>query len=286
MNDMFFEEFRNTIVKIVKETMPVTVEKNMLVSPTIKKDGKATCSASVDLFELYDRYNAGESVERIAQDVIEMFMKMRPGIALTGILSTKNMRIIAALVPKDFLDRHPDAIHDDFLDLAVVYRRILIDNDEFKGSLLVSQDYLDAAGITKDEMMKYVDNSTECCPLTGALDECRGKDADISDVPVLTQGAYVIRRKGDACGLNWLGAGPAMLSGIIPKIAEANDCNVIILPSSIHEVLIMPDYGTTDYDRLASLVSHVNSTEVAPDDRLSDHVYGYDIEKKEFVIRV
>ena len=50
----------------------------------------------------------------------------------------------------------------------------------------------------------------------------------------------------------------------------------IVLPSSIHEVIIIPkneDMG--DYSRLAAMVKEVNAAVVLPEERLSDHVYVY-----------
>ena len=49
-----------------------------------------------------------------------------------------------------------------------------------------------------------------------------------------------------------------------------------VLPSSVHEVLILPDDGSQDLDSLQFMVREINRTEVAPEDRLSDFVYHYD----------
>lgn len=48
-----------------------------------------------------------------------------------------------------------------------------------------------------------------------------------------------------------------------------------ILPSSIHEWLILPDRGEITRDELDSLIRRVNATEVDPAEVLSDHAYYY-----------
>lgn len=48
-----------------------------------------------------------------------------------------------------------------------------------------------------------------------------------------------------------------------------------ILSSSIHECIIVPDEGF-DEKKLQNMVMEVNSTQVGPDERLSDNVYSYD----------
>ena len=48
------------------------------------------------------------------------------------------------------------------------------------------------------------------------------------------------------------------------------------MPSSIHEVLLVKDNGEMSAKELGDLVKNVNSSEVAPEERLTDHVYHYD----------
>ena len=52
------------------------------------------------------------------------------------------------------------------------------------------------------------------------------------------------------------------------------DRDILILPSSIHEVLLLPDDELVSYNDLAHLVTFINQTEV-PEDRLSNQVYLY-----------
>lgn len=53
-----------------------------------------------------------------------------------------------------------------------------------------------------------------------------------------------------------------------------------ILPSSIHEVLLVRA-GQMSLNELEAMVQEVNATQVAPQDRLSDHVYKYDFDRHE-----
>ena len=53
------------------------------------------------------------------------------------------------------------------------------------------------------------------------------------------------------------------------------DRDILILPSSIHEVLLLPDDDPLSYDELGHLVTHINQTEVVAEDRLSNQVYLY-----------
>ena len=57
--------------------------------------------------------------------------------------------------------------------------------------------------------------------------------------------------------------------------------NLIILPSSIHEVLLLPDDGDISYEEMSRLVTHINRSEVPEEDCLSNQVYLYSRETGE-----
>ena len=54
-----------------------------------------------------------------------------------------------------------------------------------------------------------------------------------------------------------------------------------MLPSSIHETLIIPKDAGMEFKELEQMVQEVNQTQVAPGERLSDHVYEYDAKEHE-----
>ena len=68
------------------------------------------------------------------------------------------------------------------------------------------------------------------------------------------------------------------------KIAEELNGDFFVLPSSVHETLIIPDNGNMDYQELKVMVNEVNCTEVADTDILTGEVYFYDCERREFMI--
>lgn len=65
---------------------------------------------------------------------------------------------------------------------------------------------------------------------------------------------------------------PEVLKAVQKELGEA----FYILPSSIHETLILPKSSADDVEDLKQMVSSINEAEVAPEDRLSDNVYEFD----------
>lgn len=72
------------------------------------------------------------------------------------------------------------------------------------------------------------------------------------------------------------GAGAMAVPCLMEQVREKIG-NFYILPSSVHEIICIPEsLGMDDIDELRYMVKTVNSTEVEPQDRLSDDVYYVD----------
>lgn len=83
---------------------------------------------------------------------------------------------------------------------------------------------------------------------------------------------------------NTHGAACILYPGVLDKVAQEIGGGFFILPSSIHEVLLLPDAGDGDHERLRGMIREVNSTQVAPEEVLSDTLYRYDRAEKKIVV--
>ncbi len=77
----------------------------------------------------------------------------------------------------------------------------------------------------------------------------------------------------NSTGIN--GAACMMYENVLKEFAEMMQSDLIILPSSLHEVLLMLDDGVSEYENLTEMVSHINTTEVPGEDVLSNSIYRY-----------
>lgn len=80
------------------------------------------------------------------------------------------------------------------------------------------------------------------------------------------------------------GAAGILNSPMISRFAEKMQADLYILPSSMHELLLIPDQGNVSTVELDLIVMAVNRTEVRPEERLADHVYYYSRETGEISI--
>lgn len=181
--------------------------------------------------------------------------------------------------------RNADVIPDDFVytevaDLAITYSVILDSNDEGTANAIVTWPVLDNWGITKE--MLHADamaNSVQKHPaIAGEMmrfmlgDNIRGISISKHDA------MSVLSTETKAQGAIAL-----YYPGVMEEIGEKLGCAYYVLPSSIHEVIIVPADSHNAKD-LRDMVKQVNRGVVDAKDRLSDNVYYYDPKKRELNI--
>lgn len=171
--------------------------------------------------------------------------------------------------------------HRTFLDLAEVYY-LQVSFGGGEGSILIT-----------DEIQKSMDVSEEELHELAVQNARRLKPRDLRPI------AEVVQELCEASGA-WmppLDDGPSLmvltsedktfgainmaLPEVMAEAAEAIGGDFYILPSSVHEILLMPESHGSEEEMLAQLVREVNSTEVSPNEVLSDSVYFYSREKGE-----
>lgn len=94
-------------------------------------------------------------------------------------------------------------------------------------------------------------------------------DMMVQETPV-DKSMYVVTN-ADKIG----GAATIVYSDALEKLSEQLGTDLIILPSSVHEVIALSAEGLAP-EEMANMVVEVNENELLPEDKLSDHVYRYD----------
>ena len=80
------------------------------------------------------------------------------------------------------------------------------------------------------------------------------------------------------------GAASLLYENIIKDFANVLHQDLFILPSSVHEVILVPDAGDIDREELNDMVKSVNATDLVAVDILSDHVYYYNRETDKITV--
>lgn len=167
-------------------------------------------------------------------------------------------------------------------DLAVVYRIEVASNSNGLESIKVTNKMLENWGISEDQlyqaaleqnMKKYPFIITDFSQFFLMEDPVPGKFPDKmrgNEFYCLTNGNTVN------------GAAAILYPDLLKSIGDKFQSNYFILPSSIHEVLLLKDDGKKGVKELQEMVESVNRESVPESDVLSDHVYAYDRENDRF----
>ena len=77
-----------------------------------------------------------------------------------------------------------------------------------------------------------------------------------------------------------LGAAVVFVPNVLEQIQQKMPEGFFVLPSSIHEVMIVPRKLGSDPRQLDEMISDINETQVDPEDQLSDLCHEYDADRK------
>lgn len=80
------------------------------------------------------------------------------------------------------------------------------------------------------------------------------------------------------------GATVMLYPNLLQEIGEATKSNFFILPSSVHELILIKDNGEMSAEEFQRMVMEINRTQVAPEEVLSDEVYSYDYREQKVVL--
>lgn len=89
---------------------------------------------------------------------------------------------------------------------------------------------------------------------------------------------YVLSNNG-----NIYGAAEIMNQKAMDEIAEKLGGDFVVLPSSVHETIILPLNEYMDCNTLDSMIQEINAGVLNEKDKLSDHAFQYDSESHELV---
>ncbi len=78
------------------------------------------------------------------------------------------------------------------------------------------------------------------------------------------------------------GASALFYPEAMDQLAEKMGGNYFVLPSSVHEIIAIPNDGNSTAKDLEQMVHEVNATQVDPKEQLSERVYHYDAKERAF----
>lgn len=301
-------EFADALKSILEKRMEDSeievreVEKNncvILTGITVRQKG-SSIAPNIYINKFYEAYQDGMELQEIAGEIERIcqsekepalqdfhveeltdFEKIRDKISLKLVNAGKN---------KNRLKSMPCRM---FLDLAVIYDVCVTQIDDVVGSVAVTNDMMKAWGVKEEQLHELaLQNALRMDrgvvkPLESLMQEWFGDDAetdekdytykdfDISIAEEIQETAlYVATNRSKTNGAAVL-LYPDLLDTVGTLLGD-----FFILPSSIHEILLLPADVGMESSELLKMVHEVNATAVAAEEVLSENIYRYDVAKK------
>ncbi len=254
----------------------------------LKKD--CNIAPTIYLNQLFEQYQEGRTMESICREIIRVyeehavhtdfdvsyvtdFAKVQNRICYKLINAEKNEALLT------------DVPHVMLEDLAIIFYILVSKDSEGTGTITVKNNMLSFWNVDTDTLYQLALVNTQrlfrgtvrsmASVMTEILSHKLDEECaqEFYDMMVGEDDMIPMYICTNADKLN--GAGVILYQGLLQEFADRVGSDFYILPSSIHETLLIPANSDMDIEYLRDMVRTVNRTEVAPDEILSDSVYYY-----------
>ena len=296
-----YQEFKDTVLDSIRDHLPeeykdasINVGESRKINEsydgiTVLKEGQHIAPA-INLNHLFGDYQKHGDMDRIFDAISEIVTRRPEGMDLNALESYEAakenlfIRVSNAETNKDLLEQVP---HETVGDLAVTYHIMIGRDDEGFGSTMITNELLDKYGISVEQLKAdALENSAKILsPSIESMNNVMARmmgmqnlafesvpfEQAVEDFNFNEEGMFVLTNTN---ALN--GAAVMFYPEVLEQLGDHAGVDLFIIPSSVHETIILPDDGVMQRPELESVIRDINANEVSPKDRLSDSLYHYD----------
>lgn len=261
--------YQVTLTKVLKNndirlTGIVILKESDSVSPTIY------------LEEPFRRYRKGVPMRTIMDEIVALYERNAHHLKLDMDFFRDFSRVESGIYHKIINYQKNKKLLEDvpwfrWHDLAVTFYYVMEDAAIGRATITVHNNHLDLWGQSAEELYRIARRNMRqrmpdlLVPMKALLEELLGMKPQDGD-PLL----YVLTNRDKI-----FGASAMLYSEKMKLLADGLASDLLILPSSVHEVLLLPDDRKQEYDYYRQMVKEVNMTQVDPEDILSFGLYRY-----------
>ncbi len=293
--DNFIEFIKNRAVTTAGEGGKVFINKvvknngKQLDGLVILEEGYSVAPA-IYLNDYYEDFKAGKDLDDIMNNILSVYYRNRDSVCFdpeffNDYENLKNRIIYKVVNYEKNKEMLKDVPHKKFLDLAIVYYCIVQHFEDNIATTIIKNEYLKKWNVSDKDIFTVAQKNTpklleaRIAPITYFLNELSGEKIyrdDDNNEPAM----YVLT---NTTHIN--GAGCILYDGVIKDFSDRLERDLYILPSSVHELIIVPKDEKISPTELADIVQEINAKGVAEDEILSDSVYVYDRKSKKILVK-
>lgn len=174
----------------------------------------------------------------------------------------------------------------DYLDLAICFFYAYYSDEMGEGSILIHNSHMEMWHTCMEDLFQLARVNTPVLfpwkygtlweivreDIRAGQEEGGGEAALQASVPDVIPMRVLTNSKRS------YGAACILYPGVLEEVAQRMGGSFYILPSSIHETILLPYDGMLSVESIKEMISVVNRTQVDPEEVLSDSLYYYDAE--------
>jgi hypothetical protein len=284
---MNIKEFADRMKAVISDTLKKEVQiVNPLKLNNVRHYGlvimepDSNTSSTIYLEPFFERFLDTDNWAGIVKDILAFYFNNRPGDSFdvkwfcdfNQIRKNLVYRLVNYEANQELLSMVP---HTRFLDLAKIYYADC-QIGETSGSILIYHTHVKEWKITEDELMAAAEENTprlypaKLQPLSSALKT----ENDTGTVPM-----FVLSNTG-----NQNGAAAVCYKDVLESFSQKTEDDLVILPSSVHETILLPLQKSNNMDSLREMVCDINRTVLDRSEFLSDNVYIYSRQNRNILI--
>ena len=271
MNAMLCEIRGQVDAQVRTELYTVTKNNGTRRTGILFKQEDSNLAPTIYLEEFYQKYLKGQQVPDLADSICSIYQEIRvkKTCDCQNLFDFNHVKehIVYTLIRRDANEELLKQIpYEPFLDLAVVYY-IQIDNTRFgSATIQIRNEHLRYWRVEKEEIRRLAEKNTP----------------RIYPVQIRQIVRFMYVATNEQCSL---GAAVMRYPDFREKVRGMIRGDFYILPSSIHEVILVPESFGLEPERMQEMVKEINQTGVAPEEVLSDSVYYFDGEEIRIVAK-
>lgn len=246
-----------------------------------------------DYYEMYQK--GGMDFAAVTDGVLRSYNRKEPKLDIKYFLNYElaQDRIIYKLINTE---RNREALEDiphiDFLDLSIVFQCLVADEDYGMASMLIHNAHLKLWNVSVDDLYKAaMENTPKLCgyevksikQVIGEIMRENGieenEDSECMDEFGEQVPMYVLKNRQGVGGASCI-----LYPCLLKNISERFGSSFYIIPSSIHEQIIVLSDDTQDSGTIREMIKEINDTQVRDEEVLSYSLYYYDRESDEVSI--
>ena len=282
MYELFIKEVKEAVESKVGTGFDVTVNKvtknnDLVLDGLVIKATDTNIAPTIYLNGYYERYEDGAmELSDVVESIIDTYSRHNSVTfdvsTFTDFDAVKNRicyKLVNTASNKKLLE---DVPHRELFDLSIVYYVVVSVEANVTGSIIIHNNHIELWDITENDLYEFASDNTKRLLPAGikSMFDTLSEMVDMEDLPNTDDFMYVLTNKE-----KMQGASTILYPDVLSTFAEKKNTNLWLLPSSIHEWIIICDDGNMNRETLSEMIQEVNSTQLAVDEILSDHPYYY-----------